>query len=133
MKTFRDLSPIMKFIFGASWLLTLTMLVVVIVLYADNKDTKTCLSDYIVEDRRTSALRIQAGLQANAAETQFFVDFNTYVKKRDTVEREKALQATIASLDKVAVQKAEQAKVTQENPVPEVPESCLAGVPAEAQ
>jgi hypothetical protein len=123
MKTFRDLSMFMRFIFGASWILTVTMLVVVLVLYTDNKRTKECLSDYIVEDRRTSALRIQAGVEANAAETKFFVDFNTYVKAKGAA-REKALQSTLVSLDRVATEKAEQARVSAENPVPEVPKSC---------
>lgn len=124
-KTFRDLSYFMRFMLGSAWLLTLTMLVVVIVLYTDNKRTKECLSDYIVEDRRTTALRVEAGTEANKAETTFWIDFDAYIKARQTAAREKALQAAIVSLDHVAVEKAEQAKVVAENPVPEVPKSCL--------
>jgi hypothetical protein len=132
VKTFRELSPRLKFIFGASWFLTLTILIVVLVLYTANKRTNECLSDYIVEDRRTSALRVEAGSEANAAETAFWIDFNKYVKATEAA-RAKALVDASKALDKVAIEKAEQAKVVAENPVPEVPKSCLSGVPVEAQ
>lgn len=123
MKTFRELSPLMRFLFGSAWLLTLTMLIVVLVLYTDNKRTKECLADYIVEDRRSSAVRVEAGLEANEAETVFFIEFNAYVKATGPAKAKKLADA-VRALDEVARAKTAQKDVARANPVPEVPTAC---------
>lgn len=115
-----EMSPMVRWVFMSAWLLTATMLVVVLVLYTDNKRTKQCLSDYIVEDQAAAVARIAAGQAANDAETQFFADFAEYSRDRSAENAAK----TAASLDEVAKAKLMQKETTQANPQPEVPESC---------
>lgn len=114
MKTFGELSRFMRFMFGSAWLLTLTMLVIVLVLYTDNKRTKECLANYIRKDNAATEARQGPAAAERAALTKIF----------KAVVGPAAAKEARPAIDEYNRLVATNDKIRDDNPYPEVPKSC---------
>jgi len=109
-----------RVMFLGQWILIAVLSLAMVLLYADNKDTRECLSGYIKRDAAATIARAAANEKVQRTDDELWSSFMAV----STTPTEAAKKRALAALQQRITLSQELDKARKDNPYPPFPEGC---------